>query len=106
MSTSDRPGAHVPAWQPAPPPAIAQETWDEGHESGPPPAKLLNARVVWRAARRHWWQILILWAAGSAGSMALAYNKIKTSYEATALLAIKTSSRIFGTTDGSESFGR
>jgi capsular exopolysaccharide synthesis family protein len=83
----------MPAWQPASPPALrTSETWEEIPESGPAPtAKLLNAKVIWRAARRHWWQILVLWSLLSVGLMALAYNKIKTSFDATAWLIVRTS---------------
>jgi hypothetical protein len=99
MNTSDRPEGPVPAWHPASPPALATpaaEVWDETPDIGPPPAKILNARVVWRAARRHWWQILVLWTVLSAGLLALAYTKIQTSYEATSWLIVRSSTpRIF-----------
>src|SRR5580704_2787909 len=99
MSASDRPESSIPAWHPASPPALAStaaEVWDETPDLGPPPAKMLNAKVVWRAARRHWWQILVLWTLISAGLLGLAYTKIKTSFDATAWLIVRASTpRIF-----------
>src|SRR5690348_3283017 len=97
MSTSDRSEGPAPAWQHASPPALrTAESWDEVPDLGPPPAKILSAKIVWRAARRHWWQILFLWIVLSAGLMTLAYLKIKTSYTATALLIVRsTTPRIF-----------
>ena len=110
MSTSDRPEGSMPAWHPASPPALvstASEVWDETPDIGPPPAKMLNAKVVWRAARRHWWQILLLWSVLSAGLLALAYTMIKTSYDATSWLIVRTSTpRIFEQSSSIGDFGR
>jgi capsular exopolysaccharide synthesis family protein len=47
-----------------------------------------GAKVILRAARRHWWQIALLWLALSPGLMALAYYQIKTVYTASATLRI------------------
>ena len=110
MSTSDRPEGSMPAWHPASPPALvstASEVWDETPDIGPPPAKMINAKVVWRAARRHWWQILLLWSVLSAGLLALAYTMIKTSYDATSWLIVRTSTpRIFEQSSSIGDFGR
>jgi capsular exopolysaccharide synthesis family protein len=81
---------------------------DEVADLGSPSAKLLNFKLILRAARRHWWQILVLWILLSGGLMALAYVKIKASYTATSLLEVKsTTLRIFDTlsTAGGD-FGR
>src|SRR5690349_12640154 len=85
MSAADQTDRPIPTRQPAPPALAQPEAWDEIPEvsSARAPAKLLNAKIIWRAARRHWWQILILWSLLSAGLMALAYNKINISYDAT-----------------------
>jgi polysaccharide biosynthesis transport protein len=110
MSASDHPESSTPAWHPASPPALASkaaEVWDEAPDLGPPPAKMLNAKVVWRAARRHWWQILVLWTVLSAGLLGLAYTKIKTSFDATAWLIVRPSTpRIFEQTSSMGDFGR
>jgi capsular exopolysaccharide synthesis family protein len=48
---------------------------------GASPARRVSARLALRAFRRHWWQALLLWIAGSSGLMALAYFKVKPSYD-------------------------
>src|SRR3954471_5199839 len=99
MNAPDRPdGPLMPAWPPASPPALpAPGGWEEppGSDDAPPP-RGFNARVVARAARRYWWQILILWVAGSVGLGTMAYYKIKTSYDATAWLEIRNALQVFG----------
>jgi succinoglycan biosynthesis transport protein ExoP len=104
MKTSDHPDQPLPAWQPAPPPALrTAEPWDEMAEAGAhaPAGRGFNARIVWRAARRHWWQILLLWTTLSGGLMYLAYDKIKTSYTATVWLIVRSNSpRIFAGDQG------
>lgn len=110
MNTSDRSAESAPAWQPhaAPPALKTSEPWEEVPDLGPAPAKMLNVKLVLRAARRHWWQILMLWILLSAGLMALAYTKIKTSYTATAMLIVRsTTPRIFDLgNSGIGDFGR
>jgi polysaccharide biosynthesis transport protein len=110
MNTSDHPEGPMPAWPPASPPALASttsEVWDEIPDLGPPPAKMLNAKVVWRAARRHWWQILLLWSLLSGALVALAAARIKTSYDATSWLIVRTSTpRIFDQNSSTADFGR
>jgi capsular exopolysaccharide synthesis family protein len=84
------------------------EPFDDAADLRSAPAKLLNVKLILRAARRHWWLILVLWALFSGGLMALAYIKIKTAYTATALLEVKsTTLRIFDTlSTGVGDFGR
>jgi succinoglycan biosynthesis transport protein ExoP len=105
MKTSDQSDKPMPAWQPAPLPALrTAEAWDEMAEAAHAPAgRSFNTRVILRAARRHWWQILILTCAMSAGLMALAYNKIKTSYNATVWLIVRpNATRIFANAGSDE----
>ena len=75
--------AHVPPVAPVP------EYDDDPASLDASPPKSLSVRVAWRAVRRHWWQALLLWAAGSAAVMALAYYGIKPTFEAVAQLHIE-----------------
>jgi polysaccharide biosynthesis transport protein len=97
MSRPDHSEEPTPNWQQAGPPALpSADPWEEIPDLGAPTAKALNVKLIWRAARRHWWQILVLWFLLSAGLMALAYTRIKTNHTATALLIIRsTTPRIF-----------
>ena len=52
-------------------------------------SRKLSARLAWRGVRRHWWQALLLWLAGSAGLMALAYHQLKPSFEATSTIRVE-----------------
>lgn len=89
--TSYLPPAPLPG-----PASVPQPAWEmpAGHaEPEPPPSRPFNPKVVLHALRRHWWQILLLWAAGSAAVLTLIYYKVKPSFEATALLKIEPTSR-------------
>lgn len=55
----------------------------------PPPSKKFSVRMVGRALRRHWWQALLLWSAGTAGMVAFAYNKIHPTFDASALVKVE-----------------
>jgi polysaccharide biosynthesis transport protein len=91
--TPDRLGL-PPSWPPAPlGDGLPKPAWDDPLEAGAPPARAITARTLWRAVRRHWWQILALWVVASAGLVALAYYKIKPSYESTAWLEVKPATR-------------
>ena len=62
-------------------------SYDDDYRSRPPPARGQEGlRSGWSAARlrRHWWQALLLWSLGSAGLVALAYTKIKPTFDAVA----------------------
>ena len=74
---------------------------DYAHEPPPPPApKKVSLRLITRALRRHWWQALLLWAAGTAGLVAFAYTKIQPTYDAMAQVKVETdSTTIFGAHD-------
>jgi succinoglycan biosynthesis transport protein ExoP len=88
MSLSDRPDATMPAW-PAPT-AQPLAGWDESPtSSAPEKAQAFHAKVLWRALRRWWWQVLLIWIIGSAVLMAPVYKTVKPSYEATAYLEIR-----------------
>lgn len=81
--TPDRPDELLPARRTyVPPPASLGEAYDDYADQGPPPGKKVSVRLVWRALRRHWWQALILWLAGSGALIALAYQRIKPTYDA------------------------
>ena len=92
MSQADRRPRSIaarPSGQtPVPAPAAPTEA------DGPPfdrPASAsgkLSARLVWRAVRRHWWQALLLWSAGSSALMALAHDKVKPNYDASSTIKV------------------
>ena len=95
-NSPDRPDAQLPAWPAAPMPgALPQKAWDEQFD-GAPGARMITPRVIWRAFCRHWWQVLLLWAVGSAALVALAYTKIKPTYQSTAWLKVEQPQTILG----------
>lgn len=69
-----------------PDPVPARDEASRGRNS--PPAWVLAARVIWRAARRYWWPILLLWGLGSAGLVVLIGRHVRPSYEVTAWLRV------------------
>jgi capsular exopolysaccharide synthesis family protein len=76
---------------PLPPPAPA---WEEPMAAEAEPAgRAFNPKVIWQAFRRHWWQILLLWAAGSATLVTLIYYKVKPTFQATAMIQIEPNNR-------------
>jgi succinoglycan biosynthesis transport protein ExoP len=97
MSRADRRPGSIPARStdliPVPPPTAMPR-----HERPVPtglatPARRLTARLAWRAVRRHWWQALVLWAAGTSGLVALAYLKVKPSYDAFSTIKVDPGDR-------------
>jgi len=91
--THDRRDESLPARRPAPaaaPPAAPAE-FDYEFADGPPPkgARAVSARLVWRALRRNWWQAAVLWAVGSAGLLALAYARVRPTFDAVARLKVE-----------------
>ena len=61
------------------------------------PAAKITARLVWRAARRHWWQFLAAWAVGSAALVAVAYLAVKPTYDAFSTIRVDPGDRgLFG----------
>src|SRR4051812_18462502 len=82
----DRPDEKLPARRTyAPPPAASVEPpgdyGDHAHPHVAPP-RGFSFRVLGRALKRHWWWAVPLWVAGSVGLAALAYSKIKPTYDA------------------------
>ena len=52
-----------------------------------------SVRLAWRALRRHWWQALLLWSAGSAGLMALAHDRVRPTFEASSAIRVDPGDR-------------
>ena len=88
----------------APPVAPPQvDHVDDYQEFVPPPlgAKKVSLQLVMRAARRYWWQALLLWMVTSIGLMTLAYTRIKPSFDAISQIRVELdSNEIFGHADG------
>jgi polysaccharide biosynthesis transport protein len=57
----------------------------------PPSGPTINARTIWRAVLRHWWQALTLWVIGTAALGAAVWIKYKPEYQARGLLKIELS---------------
>ncbi len=111
MDTPDRHDDQLPS---LPPPApltpvpASRVVWEEPADASgePPPVKMFNLRTVVRAARRHWWQILLLWLATSAALVFLIYTKVKPKYDTEAWLEVKPTSRnLIAPTYASADFG-
>ena len=87
MTTPEYPDGTLTPWQADHPPA---NTWDDGYDSGAggEPSRKFSLRVVARAIRRHWWQILLIWGLVSGGLMTWAYLRVKPTYDATAYVQI------------------
>jgi capsular exopolysaccharide synthesis family protein len=82
-------------------PPVAQpvvEAYDDYIEPAPPaPVKRVSLRLVSRALKRHWWQALVLWLAGSMGLAALAYYKIKPTFDAASQVRVEAAgTEVFG----------
>ncbi len=77
-SIAARPPGQIPI--PAPPAPAGPEA--EPIEVAAPSSRRLSAGLVWRAVRRHWWQALLLWTAGTSAAMALVHYKVKPSFDA------------------------
>ena len=73
---------------PAAPAFDAAEDYAAAHAE-PLPQKRLTLRLVKRALRRYWWQAFLVWLATSAGLAALAYSKVKPTYDATARVRVE-----------------
>ena len=96
MTPPDRTLGHVPALtsdrvaRPLPPSPEPQGPTIGGPSS---PRRRFSARLVWRGLRRHWWQAALLWAAGSAGLVALAHHRVKPTFEASSAIRIDPGDR-------------
>ena len=94
MSTPDRPDGPLAPWQPDRPPALpASQAWEEPAYESPADAadspRKFSPKVVLRAVRRHWWQILLIWAVASGGLMTVVYSKVKPTFDATAYVLLE-----------------
>ena len=97
MDTQDRPSEPLPVRRsqaPPPHPVAPAVGYDDfgGDPSGG--GKKSSFRLLTRALKRHWWQALLLWVVGSAAFMALAYYKIKPTYDAYAQLRVEVGDTI------------
>ena len=91
MNHPDRFNGPLPARaKDIPPPSLPQEYEDFGGDpyQAAPSSSKITFKVAGRALRRHWWQALLLWIVGSVGLMALAYQRIKPTYDAFAAVSI------------------
>lgn len=83
--------------QPVPAPPAFDPVDD--YADAPPasaPAKRVSFALIARALARHWWQALLLWLIASGGLVALAYYKVKPSYDALARIRVEIDdNRIF-----------
>ncbi len=77
----------VPAYQLTPKPI--PEFDDELEEEAPSSRAKISPSLVWRAFRRHWWQVLLLWGIGSAVGVFMALTRIKPTYEAVARVRVE-----------------
>ena len=99
MSRADRRPGSIPARAsdlipaPAPaspiPPEVAAPAFEAPRSSG----LGLSAGLAWRAFRRHWWQALTLWVIGSSALMALAFYKVKPTYDASSTIKVDPGDR-------------
>jgi succinoglycan biosynthesis transport protein ExoP len=88
------PPAPLPPPSQAPAPTSAAPAWEEPEAvEVEPVGRPFNPKIIWRAFRRHWWQILLLWAAASATVVTLIYYKIRPTYQAIGILKVEPSAR-------------
>ena len=59
----------------------------------PRPPRAFTLKVLLRAMRRHWWQILLIWGVLSGGMVAAVKKYVKPSYEAVAILQVEPTNR-------------
>lgn len=93
MDTTDRPDKMLPARRSIPIPTPRAAAADAG--APPPPntsAADLSFRLAWRAFRRHWWQAALLWLFLSSGLVALAYTRIKPSFNSYSRIKVENTS--------------
>src|SRR5947209_3698851 len=97
MSQADRSPRSIPARPsdliPAPVSPAPHEPDEAPFEPSRPTSRRLSAGLVWRALRRHWWQALLLWTATSSALMALAYYKVKPTYDAFSTIKVDPGDR-------------
>ena len=90
----DRPDEHPPARRSLSAPRSARYEQYDDYASGPQPSsKGFSLRLISRALRRHWWQALLAWVVGSSALVALAYTKIKPTFDATSRIRVEMGER-------------
>jgi capsular exopolysaccharide synthesis family protein len=72
----------------APPPDPADDYADPAFGQAQAP-RGVSFRLVSRALRRHWWLALPLWLAAAGGLAALAYTRIKPTYDAVSQIRVE-----------------
>ena len=88
--TPDRPDEPLPVRRlPAPPVATPVDLADDYLDPPSSQAKGVSVRLVGRALRRHWWQAALVWLAASSGLIALAYYKIKPTFDAVSQVRVE-----------------
>ena len=97
MSPSDRNPRSIPARTSD---QIAGPVSSTPPQVGSPPASFtgsgsrgLSLRLLWRAVRRHWWQGLLIWAAGSAGLLALLDRRVQPTFDAVSTIKVEPGDR-------------
>src|SRR5215218_9747923 len=76
--------------RPTPPaPKLPAPPADDFADAPAPPGKRISTGLVWRAFRRYWWQVVVLWAIGSAALTTLAYYTVKPTYDAVAQVRVE-----------------
>lgn len=70
------------------PPAGGGSGFGRSHDFDPPSARIFTLKTAARAFKRYWPQFLLIWLAGSAGLMVLAYAKIKPIYQTVAVIGV------------------
>jgi len=94
MDTPERPDGALSPWTPSTP-AVQPSTmggWEDPAREAAGPPRMFSPKLVVRALRRHWWQILAVWMVGSLGLMYLAYTKIKPMYDAVSWILVEPAS--------------
>src|SRR4051794_14396720 len=82
--------ARIAAMVGRPAPAPAPPIGPDGRTVGGPPLgrRRFSIRPAWRGLRRHWWQAILLWSAGSAGLVALARDRVRPTFEASSAIRV------------------
>ena len=105
MSQSDRNPRSIPARPSDLIPSPASSVPRSGEDSPFVPSKSgsrgVSIRLIGRAVRRHWWQALLLWTAGSAGLIALVDRNVKPTYDAVSTVKVDRGDRAVNRDQGS-----
>lgn len=72
------------------PPPVQPRSFEPDDDDGMDSARTrISAGLVWRAFRRHWWQVGLLWVVASSGLAMLAYYAVKPTYDAVARVQVE-----------------